>query len=283
MEKQPINFKQERDFNGLISHTFDFIKQEFKPLGKALLTYAGPFVLVTAFLAAMYQSDLYSDPDTFNNSNPLKMFENIYSPKYFFFILGSIVSNAILMLVVYNYVLLYVTKGKDGFEQEEIWKLVIQNFAPVFLMIIAISFMIGFGTLLFIIPGIYLAIAFSLVIFAKINENISFNEAMSRSMYLIKDSWWFTFGVLIVIYLIATFAGSIFLIPQMGLTMFYTFSLASGDFEGPSMFFTIVTVIGTFASTLIYSIIYITTAFLYYSQVEKKEKPNLMNKIDDIE
>ncbi len=29
MEKPPINFKQERDFNGLISHTFDFIKQEF--------------------------------------------------------------------------------------------------------------------------------------------------------------------------------------------------------------------------------------------------------------
>jgi len=105
---------------------------------------------------------------------------------------------------------------------------------------------------------------------------------MKRSMYLIKDYWWFSFGVLIVIYLIAAFSGSIFLIPQMVLTFFYTFSLASGDFEGPSMFFTIVTVIGTFASTLIYSIIYITISFLYYSQVEKKEKPDLMNKIEGI-
>jgi len=168
MEKPAINFKQERDFNAIISHTFDFIKQEFKPLGIALLTYAGPFILITAFLAAMYQSGLYSDPDTFNNSNPLSVFQNIYSTKYFLFILGSIVSNVILMSVVYSYVLLYVTKGKDGFEQEDVWKLVIGNFVPVFFIIIALSFMIGIATLFFIVPGIYLAIIFSLVIYIKL-------------------------------------------------------------------------------------------------------------------
>ncbi len=284
MEKPAINFKQERDFNGLISHTFDFIKQEVKPLGRALLTYAGPFILVTAFLAAMYQSCLYSGMGSLHDkSNTLSMIQNIYSTKYFLFILGSIVSNAVLMLVVYSYIQLYVSKGKDGFEQDDIWKLVGRNFVPVFFILIAMSFMIGFGFIFFIVPGLYIAIAFSLVIYAKIVEDLSFGEAINRSMYLIKDNWWFTFGVLIVIYLIAAFAGSIFLIPQMVLTFLYTFTMASGDFEGPSMFFTIATVIGTFASTLIYSIIYITLAFLYYSQVEKKEKPSLMDKIDDIE
>jgi len=282
MEKQAINFKQERDFNALISHTFDFVKQEFKPLGRALLTYAGPFILVTAFLAATYQNGLYSDPDTFNSSNPLAIYKNIFSTKYFLLILGSIVSNAVLILVVYSYVLLYVNKGKGGFEQDDIWKMVGGYFVPVFFMLIVLSFIIGFATIFFIVPGVYLFVIFSLVIYAKIAEGLSFGGAINRSVYLIKDNWWFSFGVLIVIYLIAAFAGYIFLIPQTVLTMLYTFSMASGDFEGPSMFFTIVTVVGTFVSTLLYSIIYITIAFLYYSQVEKKEKPGLMDKIDDI-
>lgn len=282
MEKQTINFKQERDFNGLISHTFDFVKQEYKSLGKALLTYAGPFVLITAFLAAMYQSGLYSNPDTFSASDPFALYRNIFSGKYLLLIIGSIVSNVILMSVVYSYILLYVKKGKDGFEQDEIWQMVLRNFVPAFFMLIAMSFLIGLGTIFLIVPGIYLAVIFSLVIYSTFAENISFSDAISRSTYLIKDYWWFSFGILIVIYLIAAFSGYIFLIPQTVLAFFYTISMASGDFEGPSMFFTIMTVVGTFASTLIYSVIYITIALLYYSQVEKKEKPNLMNKIEDI-
>ncbi len=283
MEKQAINFKQERDFNDLISHTFDFIKQEIKPLGKALLTYAGPFVLVTAFLGAMYQSSMYSNPSNFGGNSPLNILQNVYTTEYFLFILGSVISNVVLMSVVYSYVFLYVTKGKDGFSQEEISALVIKNFVPVLLMMIALSFMLTIGFILFIIPGIFLSIAFSLVIYAKFAEDLSFGDAMNRSMNLIKDYWWFSFGVLIVIYLIVSFSGSIFLIPQIVLSMFYTISMASGDFEGTSMFFTIVSVIGTFASTLLYSVVYITITFHYYSQVEKKEKPDLMNKIDEIE
>ncbi len=283
MGKKAIQFKRERDFNDLISHTFDFIKQEYKTLGKALLTYAGPFVLITAFLGAMYQSGLYSDPDTFNNDNPLNMLGNIYSTQYFLFMLGSIISNVVLMSVVYSYIFLYVSKGKDGFGQDEISGLVIKNFVPVLFMLLVMSFMIGFGFIFIIIPGIYLAVVFSLVIYAKFTEDLSFGDAINRSMYLIKDNWWFTFGVLIVIYMIAAFSGSIFLIPQIVLSTFYTISMVSGDFEGASMFFTIVSVVGTFASTLLYSIVYITITFIYYSQIEKKENPGLMGKIEGIE
>ena len=85
MEKQTINFKQKRELNDLITHTFDFIKQEYKTLGKALLTYAGPFVLVTAFLGAMYQGSLYDNPDAFNNSNSVGGIGNIYSTQYLYF------------------------------------------------------------------------------------------------------------------------------------------------------------------------------------------------------
>ena len=282
MEQKTINFKKEKNFNDLISDTIDFIKQEYKALGKALLTYAGPFVLVSAFLGAMYQTDLYSTPGAFGGDNPMSMFQNIYSNKYFLFLLSGVISNVVIMSVVYSYVLLYISKGKDNFSQENISVMVLKNFASVLLMMVVLSFIIAFGFVFFIIPGLYFSIAFSLVIYAKIAEDISFGEAMSKSMYLIKNDWWFTFGVLIVIYIIAYFAGFIFLIPQMIYTSIYTISIATSSFEGSSMIFTIVSVIGTFVSTLLYSIVYITIALLYYSQIEKKDKPSLINKIDEI-
>ncbi len=41
-----IVFQQERDLGGILSATFEFVRQEIKPLGRILLLYAGPFILV---------------------------------------------------------------------------------------------------------------------------------------------------------------------------------------------------------------------------------------------
>ncbi|MBN1252089.1 MAG: hypothetical protein JXR51_11335 [Bacteroidales bacterium] len=283
MENQYINFKRERDFNGLISNTFDFIKQEFKPLGKALLTYAGPFILITAFIAAMYQSSIYSSPKDFASSNIFDVYSKMFSGLYFLFIISSIISNTVLILTIYSYIKLYVTKGKGNFAEEEIKHLTFKNFVPVFFSLIVMSFMIAIGSILFIVPGIYLAISLSLVMGIMILEDKTFNEAMTRSMYLIKDYWWFTFGVLIVIYLIAVFSGAIFLLPQTIMTMFYTLNAINGTAQGSvSILFTVFTVIGTFFSTLLYSLPYVTLGFHFYSQVEIKENPTLISKIDEI-
>jgi len=281
--KQPVVFKKERDFSALISDTIEFVKQEYKTLGKALLTYAGPFILVTSFLAAMYQNELYSNPDAFDPNNPMAAFQGIFSTKYYMFLFSGIISNVVLNLVVFAYILLYVNKGKDNFKQEDIWQIVGRHFAPVFFMLIAMSFMIGVGLFVFIVPGIYLMVVFSLAIFAHMNEELGFNNAISRSAFLIKNYWLYTLGVLIVIYLIAFAAGYIFLIPQVLMSSSYTEGIQAGNFEKPSAVFTMLSVIGTFGSSLIYAIIYITLPMHYYSLVQKREKPDLMNKIDDIQ
>ena len=109
MNKHNVNFKKERDLNKVISDTIDFVKQEYKPLGKALLTYAGPFILVTSFLGAMYQNELYSNPNTFDPNNPLAALESMFSTKYYLFLFSGIISNVVLNIVVFAYILLYIS------------------------------------------------------------------------------------------------------------------------------------------------------------------------------
>ncbi len=278
-----INFRQERDFNALISDTFEFIRQEFKPLTKSLLIYAGPFILITAFLAAMYQSSIYSnigDPKEIND--PLWGFKAMFGTKYLLYALSAAISNVVLTLVIYSYIKLYVERGKDNFSPEDVWRTVGYYFIPVFFITIAIGFIIGFGFVLFIIPGIYFAIALIFTVYVKMAENLSFGDAMQRSMYLVKDNWWFTLGVILIIYFIASFSGSIFLLPQIIYTFFIGMSAAKGSFEGVSSLFLIISAAGTFIATLFYSIIYITISFHYYSLVEQKDNPELMNEINQI-
>lgn len=283
MEKPIIKLQQERDFNALISDTFEFIRQEFKPLTKSLLTYAGPFILITAFLSAMYQNSIYSsiaNPEEI--SDPLFGFKSMFSVTYFLYLISAAVSNVILTLVIYIYMKIYADRGKDNFTPEDVWRNVGHYFLPVFFITLVLGFMIGIGILLFIIPGIYLAVTLVFTVYAKIAENLSFADAMSRSINLVKDHWWFTFGLLLIVYFIASFSGSIFLLPQIIYSMFIGISAANGTFEGVSIFYLIISAAGTFIATFLYSIIYITITLHYYNLIEKKEKPQLWDEINDI-
>ena len=259
MTEQHIKFKKQRDFEQLIASTYDFIKQEFKPLFKALLTYAGPFVLITAFLMVKYQASI----QTGVKSNPLAVTENTFSATYFFLIISSVVSNTMLMLTVYGYIKLYIEKGKDNFELEEIWQFATKKFSSLFLALIAMSFMIAIGIVAFVVPGVYLAITFSLVLPIMVFEDTDFNKSVIKSVNLIKNYWWFSFGLLIAIYLIAFFAGLIFSIPQL--------LISSNNQGNPQALNTLLNVFGAFFSVILYAIPYITTAFYYFNQIGKKE------------
>ena len=54
-----IEFQQARDFSKKINVTFEFIKQNFKPLFKSILFIAGPPMLVGSVLAGGLYSDYF--------------------------------------------------------------------------------------------------------------------------------------------------------------------------------------------------------------------------------
>ena len=70
METPQVNLKKYRDFGQLITDTFLFVKQENKLLLRVILTYVGPFILITAFAGAWMQTGMFKSMDFTNTSDP---------------------------------------------------------------------------------------------------------------------------------------------------------------------------------------------------------------------
>jgi len=302
MENRTINFTKARDFGDILSDTFKFFKFEFKPLIRVLLTYVGPFLLITGFLTAWYQTQAIEGIVDAAGGDPLAGYRGMASIQYFLSILGALVSSTLLILAMFSYIKLYKEKGSGGFELEEVWRMMGQKFFPVFGTTLLISAIFGIGAGLFAFVGsasiplaiflvlgylvfaLYIGVSISLFIASYVFEDVSISTSIERSRYLVKDYWWFTFGLAIVVGIIAAVGQYIFLAPQMVMTVIITLTSMSGGeaIEGGSVLMTIFAVIGTFGSYLLYSIPHAAMALHYHSQVEKKESPNLINKIDQI-
>ncbi len=305
MKDKTIKFSKSRDFSETLSDTFNFIKYEFKPLFKLILTYIGPFLLITAFFGAWYQAKLL-DFRTLASANNLEsmldIYSNFFSYKYFLVIIGSIVSTILMTLSVPAYVKVYKESGKDNFQSVDVWNIIKQKFFPVlggyflvsflFILLLAIIFatmMLGkvlFAIMIFlyILFVMYMSISLILFVNAYVFEDISIIDSIKRSIFLIQNYWWFTLGTIIVSSLIASVGQYIFLMPSMIISGIRIITEASGnEVSGfSSILFTIFTVIGTFGSYLLYVIPLTTVTMHYHSQVEKKENPNLISKIEEI-
>ncbi|WP_448573733.1 hypothetical protein [Trichothermofontia sp.] len=94
-----------------------------------------------------------------------------------------------------------------------------QWFAPLVLSFIASQFFILVGSAFCLIPGIYLATAYQLIIPLILDRNMNFWEAMETSRKIVTKQWfaWFVFGLLMGVIniggLIACFVGIFFTIP----------------------------------------------------------------------
>lgn len=282
METLQINLKKYRDFGQLITDTFVFIKQEYKLLLRVILTYVGPFVLITAFAGAWMQTGLFDSMNPDKMTDPFGFLQSL-GMKYGLYIIAALVSTTMMMCTVYSYMFLYARRGKDGFTQEDVWEIVKEKFFPVLGLLLMIGFIIFFGIILCVIPGIYFAVVLSLVIAAKMFEDTDAGESMQRSMFLVKDDFWFALGIGFVMSLIAGMLGGIFLAPSSVLSFFVMLNSVKGESsQSFSMIFLVLNAAGTFCASIIYGIFHITMSMFYFSQVEKKESPNLINKIDQI-
>ncbi|HXU28788.1 MAG TPA: hypothetical protein VN698_16280, partial [Bacteroidia bacterium] len=111
------------------------------------------------------------------------------------------------------YISVYLQKGNVTPTFEEVWGYFKYYFFRVLGSGIVMAFLILIGALLCIIPGIYIANVFYLVIPIIVIENTSFGFAFNKSFRLIKDNWWFVFGVVFVTNLIVGVASSFASIP----------------------------------------------------------------------
>lgn len=301
MTQNKIEFMRYRDFGQILNSTFEFIRQNFLPLLKSLIFIVGPFLLITGILLGFYQKSVLT---IFN----ITSFSQTGIIALLLIILIFLVTQ-MMLTTVYSFILIYLSKTEfTPISIDEIWDSVKQNFYKVlglnavifflFLIYLTVFLLIivavsggtsgsGLGIFLFFILFIllvFIMVKMCLAYMIMLYERIGIWASIQRSFYLTKNKWWFSFGLIFVLSLIQSLMGFIFQIPQyiiMVTTMFN--SLDGSGVSGVTEILIMLTSIIAAFQYLLFSLIIIALAFLYFSLVEQKEGKGLIERIESIQ
>lgn len=302
-----IELHQVRDFSRKISVVFEFLRQNFKPLGKSLIFIAGPAILVSTIFAG----DFYASLAT-NGGNPMMVNEWVSSSLFWLELFGiflfAVLAGIFTVSVINNYVKLYDEKQSSTIEVHEVWQRVrstfwryfattiltigILMFAYIVTLVFAVLLLEGqpaaiFTALIIIMCGlVYLATVLALVFPIRSFEKIGFFNAFSRAFFLIYGKWWSTFGVIFITWLISYIMSMVFIVPVLIYTTIrslHAVETKSFDFEPDSDLRIIIQVLYSISfvvSFITQTLPLIAVVFQYFNLVERKEAKGLMARIE---
>lgn len=305
----PIEFHQQRDFSRKLNATFEFIKQNFKPITKSILLIAGPPVLVgSAFMGSFMGQFLNLSITGANNPEVIQDFflsANLWVQIFLMFVF-LLISGVATISTINSYIVLYGEKKTNKIEVAEVWERVKSTFGmylgttilftllaiaayivliiPVAILSAISPFLIFIGLLGLICLYFYLIFSVSLTFFIRAYEKAGFFEALRRSFYLVRGKWWSTFGLLLVLYLVAIFGSYIFMIPWYVMNIMAAIhNVSTGTIQEPSLP-TQALMMTLFAlyylvQVVLYTLPNVGIAFQYFNLVELKEAHGLMQKI----
>lgn len=269
--KPLIILVQERDFGQKINATFDFIIQNFKPLVLSLLYISSPLSLVGGFFMGSYQSGILKiQRDVWESGS--SSFDDIYKILGTFFLL--ILANIPSSLVIGAYFLEY-EEGNRNITPEAVWNRLKGYIGKALVFNLVMGIIIFIGILFFIIPGVYIGVALSLMTMVLMRENLDLGDTFRRCFYLITDQWWSTFGLLIIMGIVSSIIASVFLIPALILTMII--AAINSD-----VLTTISDIFSTVGGSLVRSLVLIAIVFQYYNLIERRDGASIINAIDNI-
>jgi hypothetical protein len=269
-----VEFKKIREFGEMINDTFLFVRQNFKPILKAFIYLCGFFIL--AGIATSVMNQLNVRDAVVNSTNFEARISAIFTLNYLVSIIFVVLNYNALTVTVLSYIALYIDKGNVSPKLDEVWV----YFKYYFFRALVGSVLVGVFTVLAficcILPGIYVFPIMSLFFPIMLFENASVGYCFSRSFKLVKDQWWITAAVLIIIWMI-TYACTLFVsIPSMILGFMSAFTSGSKQISNLSL--AVVSVI-QYLSQVFVILPLICSAFCYFNLRERQESYGLLERI----
>lgn len=285
-----IEFKKERELGDILTDTFNFIRNEFKPFLGTYFKIVGPYLLVM-LLAAGVQLYLFGDIFKFEFDTDAP---DITASKIFSMVgvgLVTIILTCIVYTLSYSAVLHYMKSYSEN-EGEVRFDEVKQNahldFWKFFGMLLLVGITLFFGFIFCIIPGIYLLVPLSLVFSIMVFQNMGISEAFSESFKLIKDNWWMTFLTLIVVGIIIWAASAVFSVPaviytwiKMGIFSMQQDAASIGSSITDPVY-VLLNLLSTLAQYLFNVISIVAGVFIYFNLNEKKNFTGTNERIDNL-
>ncbi|MBN8824130.1 MULTISPECIES: hypothetical protein [unclassified Spirosoma] len=293
-----IQLFQQRDFGDKINTTFQYITQNFRSLGVSLLYIVGPVALMAGIASGVMQSNIFDLGKTAedagrDSSAPFAvgyaLALSFFSPAFWITMLFSLLAILAVSLATYAHMKVYARKtqpnaptsftGTVDISVAEVW----EEMQPLIgrgVLISVLSAIISFiATMFFVIPGVYVGIVLSLGLVVTTFEGTDFGETWNRCFALIRDKWWSTFGLIIVMGIISAVVGMIFSVPAGIIGILTGMKLLPNI---TSFWLILGNVIATVGGTLLRALIYVAIGFQYTNLVERQEGRGLLSAIDSI-
>jgi len=283
MNQEYIEFKKQRELGEILSITFKFLRENYKDAGKIFLKLVGPaFILLIAAVTYYAWSTVgisFISNEGFNISE-FMISAGLMLLAYLFYVTS-------MTGTVYHIILSYIN-NRGEIISSEVTTGMKQDFAKI-LMVTVISWILVFaGTMLFLIPGIYVAVPVSLATALLVFRRNSVMDSITDSFQLIKDNWWNTFASLLCIGLIVYLISLVFQLPAIFYFMFKAFVSASEGSAATSvedMFgigYIIINIFTSIIQYLVYSITPIGIAFVYFNLNEKQNYTGTYESIQNL-
>ena len=282
---ETLNFKKQRELGSILTDIFKFIRLNWKLLFGMILKIAGPALLIMLGGYIYYMQSFVGGLGMLETVGSMQNFSTNMVLSFLVLIIAGIVYYALLNGVVLHFIKSYVKNGGVVIKEEvtngvknDFWKLISTGF------LMGIIVLVGF--MFCIIPGIYLGVVLSTAYAVVVFEGKEVSDTIGYCFNLIKDEWWITFATFLVVFLLYYFVMIIFQVPQYIYIFIKALTMSQEISADPSSMFDWVyialTSIGMVFQYLLYSIIVICAAFVYFNLNEKKHFTGTMETIDSI-
>ncbi len=282
----PVQLRQTRDLGQVIADSFLFLRQNWKPLYKALAFGCLPFMLIGSFFMMRFVTGTFTR--TLQDPTAQPDLGGMLGGMAFGYLFTGL---AVLLFVsiIQEYMRAYLTQEHTLLSSGDLIKRALGQVPTYLGLAIVVGFIVVALFFVFVIPGIWMAISLCLVNAVHGIERAGVFGSISRSYSLVKGSWWNTFGVLFLLGLLVGAVAYAVMIP------FYAimgFGAMSGMQPGQDPNEAVASVFGMMpimmaVMSLVYFILYplpiIGAALQYFSLVEQKEQRGLGDRIAEFD
>jgi len=198
----------ELDFGDVFSKTFDLYRRDFmKYLVLFAIVGAITGVLTTLVQRAFILPVTPINPTPQDTLNYLAVFLGVLIPLVFFIGLIGVVFSSVATGGAIKMAAGEIEKGQADLGASV--RFVISKLVSVWVLSILVGIIVGAGLLALIVPGIILAIMFSLALPALLIEGTGISESLGRSRKLVAHRWLKSFALFLVFGIIILIASTI--------------------------------------------------------------------------
>lgn len=278
----PIELRRARDFGQVIADSFTFMKGNWRPLLGAMLRIAMlPLVVLVALAGAIAIVGLIQGRDGAALIGGLGILT-------FALLFPVMIYTAVMIeAVTHEYLRAYGRGEHHVLDTRELRRRCHGQFWSYLGIWFLATLATLIGALMCYIPGIWINTSFALAMIAHGEERLGATGSLERSYKLVNKKWWATFGLVLVLGMIAGMLAMVVIVPfYITAMVVMVMGAVGGGSEPPILMFVFLGIgylLMILVSFLAIPLVRTGTGLWYFSLVEQMEGAGLRERIQGFE